>query len=225
MSDEEWGVVVDNFPLVQGELTREGFLTLHTMEAEDNDGDEAELRVTLQTMGYNAGLVQDESASFQVSLSSSRPASLTVSALKSPGLLLDKTITRFEDHGLCLTSFLFAIKVRHASRPCSDQGKGSQQCARVQRGVRLKSHIRDPKQVGEQCQHPDGSVKKLRDCHQQVRVKDVIGMNIKTQHFRPSPVFTVSVPKKCSLVAAHVLPLSSDPGAPWNLEAEAKYVR
>ena len=74
MSDEEWGVVVDNFPLVQGELTREGFLTLHTMEAEDNDGDEAELRVTLQTMGYNAGLVQDESASFQVSLSSSRPA-------------------------------------------------------------------------------------------------------------------------------------------------------
>ena len=99
MSDEEWGVVVDNFPLVQGELTREGFLTLHTMEAEDNDGDEAELRVTLQTMGYNAGLVQDESASFQVSLSSSRPASLTVSALKSPGLLLDKTMTRFEDHG------------------------------------------------------------------------------------------------------------------------------
>ena len=44
-------MVVENFPLVSGELTREGFITLHTMEAEDNGGDETELRVTLQTMG------------------------------------------------------------------------------------------------------------------------------------------------------------------------------
>ena len=51
VSDEEWAVVVENFPLVSGELTREGFITLHTMEAEDNGGDETELWVTLQAMG------------------------------------------------------------------------------------------------------------------------------------------------------------------------------
>ena len=51
VSDEEWAVVVANFPLVSGELTREGFITLHTMEAEDNGGDETELWVTLQAMG------------------------------------------------------------------------------------------------------------------------------------------------------------------------------
>ena len=102
-------MVVENFPLVSGELTREGFITLHTMEAEDNGGDERELRVTLQTMGsvpggkfslqifhsrYNSQLVQDESSSFLLSVSSSQPTSLIVSALKSPGLLLEKTVTR-----------------------------------------------------------------------------------------------------------------------------------
>ena len=55
MSDEEWGVVVENFPLVSGELSREGCITLHTMAAEDNGGDETELRVTLQTMGSVLG--------------------------------------------------------------------------------------------------------------------------------------------------------------------------
>ena len=44
-------------------------------------------------------------------------------------------------------------------------------------------------------------------------------------HFRAGPVFVVSVPRRSSLVAAHVLPLSPGPGAAWNLEAEAKYIR
>ena len=44
-------MVLDNFPLKDGELTVDGFLTLHHMEAEDNNGDDTELRVTLQTMG------------------------------------------------------------------------------------------------------------------------------------------------------------------------------
>ena len=95
VSDEEWAVVVENFPLKNGELTLDGFLTLHQMEAEDNGGDETELKVTLHTMGYSDSLVQDESASFIVSVASSSPgSSLSVSALKSPGLLLDKTVTR-----------------------------------------------------------------------------------------------------------------------------------
>ena len=51
VSDEEWKVVEENFPLLEGELTLEGFLTLHQMEAEDNEGDPAELWVTLHSMG------------------------------------------------------------------------------------------------------------------------------------------------------------------------------
>ena len=45
-------------------------------------------------LSYNSQLVQDESCSFQVSVSSSQQSSLIVSALKSPGLLLEKTVTR-----------------------------------------------------------------------------------------------------------------------------------
>merc|ERR1719325_113813 len=37
---------------------------------------------------------------------------------------------------------------------------------------------------------------------------------------RPRPVFTVSVAKKSSVVAAHVLPLSCAEDADWSLEAE-----
>ena len=51
VADEEWTVVEENFPLKNGELTLDGFLTLHQMEAEDNDGDPSELRVTVQAMG------------------------------------------------------------------------------------------------------------------------------------------------------------------------------
>ena len=37
--------------LKDGELTLAGFLTLHEMEAEDTDGDEAELWTTLHSLG------------------------------------------------------------------------------------------------------------------------------------------------------------------------------
>ena len=95
VSDEEWKVVEENFPLLEGELTLEGFLTLHQMEAEDTNGDDSELRVTVEAMGYSSSLCQDESSCFTVTVSSHDEASsLSVSALKSPGLLLDKTVTR-----------------------------------------------------------------------------------------------------------------------------------
>ena len=49
VADEEWNVVEQNFPLTSNnELTLDGFLTLHQMEAEDNQGDPRELRVTVQ---------------------------------------------------------------------------------------------------------------------------------------------------------------------------------
>jgi len=95
VADEEWQVVEQNFPLHNNELTLDGFLTLHQMEAEDNQGDPRELRVTVQAMGYNRALVQDESVSFVFTFSSSEPgAALSVCGLKSGGLLLEKTVTR-----------------------------------------------------------------------------------------------------------------------------------
>ena len=95
VSDEEWRVVEENFPLLEGELTLEGFLTLHQMEAEDNQGEDSELRVTVDAMGYSPSLVQDQSSCFSLLISSQDEASsLSVSALKCAGLLLDKTVTR-----------------------------------------------------------------------------------------------------------------------------------
>ena len=95
VSDEEWNVVEENFPLLEGELTLEGFLTLHQMEAEDNDGDDRELRVTVDAMGYSPGLCQDQSSCFSLLIhSQDQASSLSVSALKCAGLLLDKTVTR-----------------------------------------------------------------------------------------------------------------------------------
>ena len=50
-------------------------------------------------------------------------------------------------------------------------------------------------------------------------------LHVTLLHCRPRPVFTVSVAKKSSVVAAHVLPLSCAEEADWSLEAEAKYIR
>jgi len=43
--------------LSDGQITRQGFVQLNQMEAEDNDDD---LWVTLSAMGYNNELVMDE---------------------------------------------------------------------------------------------------------------------------------------------------------------------
>ena len=82
----------ENFSLKNGELTLEGFLQLHQMEAEDNGGDSAELWITLNAMGYNARLQQDEASTFEVLLRSEKDPcpKLEVSGLKSGGSLLDK---------------------------------------------------------------------------------------------------------------------------------------
>lgn len=64
--DDEWKVLEENFSLTDHELTLDGFLQLHQMEAEDNGGDCAELWVTLNSMGYNHELTQDEASLFTV---------------------------------------------------------------------------------------------------------------------------------------------------------------
>jgi len=47
----------DRVELSDGQITRQGFLQLNQMEAEDNDDD---LWITLNAMGYNNALVMDE---------------------------------------------------------------------------------------------------------------------------------------------------------------------
>jgi len=190
VSDDEWGVVVENFPLKDGELTLDGFLTLHQMEAEDNNGDDAELRVTLQTMGYNSQLVQDESCSFHVTVSSTQQSSLMVSALKSPGLLLEKTVTR--------------CGIMSDSSPTKVKGVNNILVYKEVSDARITFIIQNK---------TDNNVNIQMDLSR--------SSSIVTN--KPSLLFTVAVPKKSSVIAAHVLPLTD--GSDWNLEAEAKYIR
>ena len=69
------------------------------MEAEDNGGDSAELWITLNAMGYNVALLQDECALFEVSVRSEKGdggggMTLGVSGLKSGGSVLDKACNK-----------------------------------------------------------------------------------------------------------------------------------
>ena len=50
-------LLADRVDLSDGQITRQGFLQLNQMEAEDNDED---LWITLSAMGYNNSLVMDE---------------------------------------------------------------------------------------------------------------------------------------------------------------------
>ena len=63
------------------------------MEAEDNGGDSAELWITLNAMGYNVALHQDECSLFEVSVqseTSDSPPLIEVCGLKSGGSVLDR---------------------------------------------------------------------------------------------------------------------------------------
>ncbi|XP_045116894.1 EF-hand calcium-binding domain-containing protein 7-like [Portunus trituberculatus] len=95
VQDDEWAVVQANFDVQDGELTLNGFLALHQLEAEDNGGDSEDLWVSLDAMGYNRAGRQDQAAPFTLSVFSQvcQPT-LQVSGLKSGGLLLDKAVVR-----------------------------------------------------------------------------------------------------------------------------------
>jgi len=47
---------IENFDTRKNELTREGFLKLNLMEANDREGDPRDLWLTLEAMGYNQSL-------------------------------------------------------------------------------------------------------------------------------------------------------------------------
>lgn len=49
-------VLTENFDTKKNELTRQGFMDLNLMEANDREGDPRDLWVTLHSMGYNKAL-------------------------------------------------------------------------------------------------------------------------------------------------------------------------
>ncbi|XP_014670223.1 PREDICTED: EF-hand calcium-binding domain-containing protein 7-like isoform X2 [Priapulus caudatus] len=68
LADDEWTVVEENVALQMGELTQQGFIALHQMEAEDNEGNTEDLWVTLNTIGYNKNLQLDEACPFKLNV-------------------------------------------------------------------------------------------------------------------------------------------------------------
>lgn len=59
-----WGkirvYISERLELENGEITKNGFLQLNIMEAEDSNGDEDDMWVTLESLGINKELVMDE---------------------------------------------------------------------------------------------------------------------------------------------------------------------
>lgn len=49
-------VLTENFDTKKNELTRQGFMDLNLMEANDREGDPRDVWVTLHSMGYNRAL-------------------------------------------------------------------------------------------------------------------------------------------------------------------------
>ncbi|XP_069717982.1 EF-hand calcium-binding domain-containing protein 7 isoform X3 [Phaenicophaeus curvirostris] len=58
--EEAWAVCRENFDMKKNELTRQGFLDLNLMEANDREGDPSDLWVTLLSLGYNKALEMTE---------------------------------------------------------------------------------------------------------------------------------------------------------------------
>ncbi|MEE6522990.1 hypothetical protein FKM82_021692 [Ascaphus truei] len=57
---------IENFETKKNELTRQGFMDLNLMEANDREGDPSDLWVTLQSMGYNKALELTEACPFVI---------------------------------------------------------------------------------------------------------------------------------------------------------------
>ncbi|XP_034312504.2 EF-hand calcium-binding domain-containing protein 7 isoform X5 [Magallana gigas] len=66
VGDDEWEVVEERLELEDGEITKNGFLQLNDMEAEDSNGDEDDMWVTLESLGINKELVMDEACPFVI---------------------------------------------------------------------------------------------------------------------------------------------------------------
>ncbi|KAL4237003.1 positive regulation of protein localization to ciliary membrane [Mactra antiquata] len=66
LGEDEWEVVEDKTDLENGEITKQGFIELNEMEAEDAQGDVEDLWITLTSMGMNKGLIMDEACPYKI---------------------------------------------------------------------------------------------------------------------------------------------------------------
>ncbi|KAJ8277911.1 hypothetical protein GJAV_G00081580 [Gymnothorax javanicus] len=66
--EDAWAVCRENFDTKKNELTRQGFMELNLMEANDREGDPADLWVTLESMGYNRALEMVEACPFIIDI-------------------------------------------------------------------------------------------------------------------------------------------------------------
>lgn len=64
--EDAWAICKENFDTKKNELTRQGFLELNLMEANDREGDPSDLWLTLEAMGYNHSLEMVESCPFVI---------------------------------------------------------------------------------------------------------------------------------------------------------------
>ncbi|XP_075792263.1 EF-hand calcium-binding domain-containing protein 7 isoform X1 [Pelodiscus sinensis] len=66
--EEAWAVCKENFDTKKNELTRQGFMDLHLMEANDREGDTSDLWLTLLSLGYNKALEMTEACPFVIDI-------------------------------------------------------------------------------------------------------------------------------------------------------------
>ncbi|KFQ20389.1 PREDICTED: EF-hand calcium-binding domain-containing protein 7 [Merops nubicus] len=66
--EEAWTVCKENFDMKKNELTRQGFMDLNLMEANDREGDPSDLWVTLLSLGYNKALEMTEACPFVIDI-------------------------------------------------------------------------------------------------------------------------------------------------------------
>lgn len=64
--EDAWAVCGENFEMKKNELTKQGFMDLNLMEANDQQGDPGDLWVTLHAMGYNKALELTEACPFVI---------------------------------------------------------------------------------------------------------------------------------------------------------------
>ncbi|XP_010136125.1 PREDICTED: EF-hand calcium-binding domain-containing protein 7 [Buceros rhinoceros silvestris] len=70
--EEAWAVCKENFDMKKNELTRQGFMDLNLMEANDREGDPSDLWVTLLSLGYNKALEMTEACPFIIDVYAER---------------------------------------------------------------------------------------------------------------------------------------------------------
>ncbi|XP_067893425.1 EF-hand calcium-binding domain-containing protein 7 isoform X2 [Heterodontus francisci] len=92
---EAWVVCQENFDTKKNELTRQGFMDLNLMEANDREGDPRDLWITLESMGYSKALEMHEACPFVVNIyAEDSKLKLTPISLEMGGSLLNSAICK-----------------------------------------------------------------------------------------------------------------------------------